>query len=191
MNCCKRSMVFITLVELGPNGLIPEASTARGTLPKVGTNEDISVVTTHGDVGRGSVNTGNGVHIATPFEKLVVTGWCYHETDHRPSIICEGPLPGDDYGATGCAHDGQHVLDRRIYLKVSHYGIVPVHGDAGSSPVDIANGADIAGPVDKMIPGMWSRHQDGHCSFVICKIPCTGSGYITSSGTGDREDIGR
>jgi len=184
-------MLFITLVGLRPDRLRAEASTARGTLPKVGTDEDISVVATHGDVGRGSADVGNGIHIATPLEKLVAAGWCYYETDHRPGIICEGSVSRDDYRAARCAQDGQHILDRRIYLKVSHYGIVPIHGDAGNSLLDIANGAHIAGPVDKMIPGMWSRHQNGHCSFVVRKIPYTRSAYIASGGAGDGEGAGR
>jgi len=38
-------------VKLKPNRLIAEACTDRGALSKIGADEDIRVVTTHGDVG--------------------------------------------------------------------------------------------------------------------------------------------
>ena len=78
---------------------------------------------------------------------------------------------------------------RLLLLKVGRDEVVVVHGDGGRDGVDIGDGIDIIGPVNKPVADVCSRHQADHPAGVICMSPLARFGYGAPGGAGDGEVV--
>jgi len=143
------------------------------------------VVVSHGDHGA----VGHKSH------RVVVA--CADPPDVRPAseiALPPGVVSHGHHGAVGLkphrvhAACGDHKVD---LLKVGGDFVVAVRGDDGGGGVDIADGAHIASPVDKLVASIRGGIQANHRANVIGKSPFARDGYIASSGAGDGEVICR
>ena len=156
-------------------------------LREVGRDE---VVVVHGDGDRDGVGVGDRIDITGPVDKPVADICSRHQADHPAGVICINPLAGGGYRATSSARDGEVVLNHWWYhFKVSRNGVVTVHGDVSYGGVDIANGAHIAGPVDKAVAVLSRGNKINHCSFVIGKSLLSRGGDRTTRRAVDNQII--
>jgi len=83
----------------------------QGFLLRIKKISSDSVVSVHGDGG--GVDISDGVHIASPVDKLVASISLGHQVEHRFFSLGKSPLSKDGYRATGGAGGGEVVLNLR------------------------------------------------------------------------------
>jgi len=76
-------------VGLKPHRVVVACGDHGDVLSKVGGDRTRAV---HGDIGCGGVDIGDGVHIASPVDKLVAFLSLGHQADHRSFVIDKSPL---------------------------------------------------------------------------------------------------
>ena len=71
------------------------------------------VVVVHGEGGFGSLDIGDGVHIASPVDKAVALFSLGHQVDHCSLVIAGSPLSRGRDRTAGGTGDGEVILGCR------------------------------------------------------------------------------